>query len=309
VVIPTYDRSEYLPKAIESVAAQTYERIELVLVDDGSPRPAIEMLAVGAFDGLDSVTTIRHTENHGANVARNNGIRAATGEYIAFLDDDDYWDETKLARQVEVFERSGPEVGVVYTGVRAEGSTGRTVKIPDVEGDVLKHLLLGESFGQFSSVIVKADVIDEVGLPDERFPAWQDRDWFLRLAKQYHFGVVAEPLTHRRTGLPDSITRKFERKRDVAYPLFIEKHYQVARDHGWYCARTFLASLRRTLGRSALVAGKHRAARKWFLLAFLANPLYRPVYGYLLALLGGELTYKPAALLRQKLQSYGNPVG
>jgi hypothetical protein len=93
----------------------------------------------------------------------------------------------------------------------------------------------------------------------------------------------------------------FEQKRDVAYPLFIEKHYSFAKEHGIYHARTFLASLRTNLGTSAAAVGEYREARKYFLLAFLANPLYRPVHKHCLASLGGKWTYEPAAFLRRKI--------
>lgn len=307
VVIPTYKRNEYLPEAVESIVEQTYDNIELFIVDDGSPEPVAETLTDVGLDRLSSVTFVRHNENRGANVARNNGIRAATGKYVAFLDDDDRWHETKISRQVEAFEESGPEVGVVYTGRCADSPGGTTVSNPTAEGDVLEELLRGTNFGQFSSVMVKSDVIDVAGLPDERFPAWQDREWFFRLAQHCHFKPVGETLTFRRGGLPDNITSNFEAKRDVAYPLFVEKHYPLAREHGLYLARTFLASMRRNLARSAVRAGQYQEARKYFLLAFLANPLFRPVYPHLVASLGGKWTYKPLAFLRRKLGSIRLP--
>lgn len=306
VIIPTYDRNEKIRKAITSVIQQTYGNIELLVVDDGSPTPVSETLTGISFDQLSSVTFIRHDENRGANVARNSGIRAARGEYIAFLDDDDWWHETKLGRQVDTFRRSGPEVGVVYTGMQAESPNGTTVTTPTARGNVVKELLTGTSFGQFSSVMVRSDVVEAAGLPDERFPAWQDREWFFRLAQHCHFKPVRETLTHRQIGLPDRITKQFEQRRDTAYPLFVEKHYDLAKDHGHCYARAFLASLRMNLARSAVRANQYSEARKYFLLAFLANPLHRPVYTHLLASLGGKWTYKPAALLRRKVAASSN---
>lgn len=97
---------------------------------------------------------------------------------------------------------------------------GRTVTVPNAERDILKHLLMSGSFGQYSSVTGRADPINDAGLPDERFPAWQDREWALRPAQHSHIKPIADPLTNKRTGLPDSITSKFEQKRDVANPLY-----------------------------------------------------------------------------------------
>jgi glycosyltransferase involved in cell wall biosynthesis len=272
----------------------------LLIVDDGSPVPASERLTDAAVDGLCSVTFVYHNENRGANAARNTGIRTAAGEYLAFLDDDDRWHETKIARQVDVFSDAGPEVGVVYTGKRGETRSQTSETLPSAEGDVLKDLFLGANFGQFSSVMVRADVVEAAGLPDERFPAWQDREWFCRLAQHCQFQPVREVLTYRDVAHNDRISTNFVEKRDVAYPLFVKKHYSLAREQGLYCARTFLAGLKKDLGRTAIKAGEYREARKYFVRAFFTNPLYSPVYGYLLASLGGERAYKFAAAVRQR---------
>lgn len=300
VVIPTYGRDEDLPAAIESVFDQQYERIELLVVDDGSPTPVATTLSE-TFLNDERMTVIRHEENRGANVARNTGIRAASGDYVAFLDDDDQWDETKLRQQVATFSRSPPETGVVYAWVEREHPSGTTVSTPTAAGDVVTDLLTGSNFGQFSSVLVDTEVIADAGLPDERFPAWQDREWFFRLAQSCEFQPVEETLTFRQTGREDSITSNFRQKRDVAYPLFVEKHGDLAAEYGRYYERTFLASMRRSLARSAIRAGEYGEARKYFLLAFFANPLHRPVYPHLLPSLGGKWTYESIASLRRKV--------
>lgn len=301
VVVPTYGRNEHLPDALNSVVDQTYDNVELLVVDDGSPTPVTETLTDVDLDPLESVTFIRHHENRGANAARNNGIRAATGEFVAFLDDDDYWHEEKLARQVEAFLSAGPEVGLVYTGKHTSGPQGETLMKPFAEGDVMRDLLVGEEFGQFSSFMVRASVVDEVGLLDERFPAWQDREWLFRIAAAYEFKAVKETLTYRRVGLPDRITKNFAKQRDVSYPLFVEKHYPLAKEYGFYYARAFLASLRLNLARSAVTAEEYDEARKYFWLAFLANPLYRPVYPHLIPSIGGRRTYETATYLRKQV--------
>ncbi len=303
VVIPTYGRNERLTEAVRSVIDQTYPNIELIVVDDGSPTPATTALASLDTSGLTRATYIRHEENRGANAARNTGIRTASGEYVAFLDDDDRWDAAKISCQVRAFLSADPEVGLVYNGRRSESPNGTTVTSPSARGDVVKDLLTGESFGQFSSIMVRTDVISEAGLPDERFPAWQDREWLFRLAQHCHFKPVPKTLTYRRTELPDSITKRFEAKRDVAYPLFIEKHYELGREHGYWYARTFLATMRMNLARSAMRVGRYREGRKYFIRAFLANPLYRPVHPHLIASLGGKATYELAANLRRTWQT------
>lgn len=300
VVIPTYGRDEHLPAAINSVLNQQYERIELLVIDDGSPIPVATTLPEDILKDK-RTEVVRHEENRGANAARNTGIRTSNGDYVAFLDDDDRWKETKLRKQVDRFSESSPETGVIYTWVKRESAAGTTISTPTAAGDVVTDLLTGTNFGQFSSVLVDTEAISDAGLPDERFPAWQDREWFFRLAQSCEFQPVTETLTYRQTGREDSITANFEQKRDIAYPLFIEKHGGLAAEHGKYYERTFLASMRRSLARSAIRAERYGEARKYFLLAFFANPLYRPVHPHLLPSLGGERTYEMAASLRRKL--------
>lgn len=305
VVIPTYGRSDALVDAVASVIEQTYEPIELIVVDDCSPEPVADSVSQLPLETLSSVEFIRHDENRGANVARNSGIDAAEGTYIAFLDDDDEWVETKIERQVRTFQKSGPETGVVYTGSRHDKPHGTSIKTPEWRGDVVTDLLAGRNFGQFSAVMVRADVIEEAGRPDERFPVWQDREWFFRLATHCQFEPVPEPLTVRTVGHGDQISGNFEAKRDVAYPLFVSKHRDLASQYGTRYERLFLATLRFSLAKTALRCERYGQARKYFLLAFLLYPTYNNVLVYLLATIGGELTYTMAQTLRAVFGAVG----
>ena len=292
VVVPTYDRSEMLNGALESICTQTYPNIELIVVDDGSTVPVTESMLPSDADRLASVKIRRHETNRGANVARNTGICASTGEYVGFLDDDDRWHERKAERVVERFESADPAVGVVYTGKRTEHRDGtESITTPTSSGNVTKQLLVGKNFGQFSAITVKASAITEAGLPDERFPAWQDREWFFRLSEICHFEPIEAPLTIRKVNHTDRIGYGFKAQRDVAYPLFINKHYAMAREHGRYYARSFVASLRRALAGTARRCGRYREARKYYLLSITANPLHWASYPYLLATLGGKWSY------------------
>ena len=117
VVIPTHDRPDLLLRAVASVLAQTVTDLEVVVVDDGSARP------VEVHD--DRVTVLRHDTALGAPAARNTGVAASTGDVVAFLDDDDQWLPTKLARQLAVLEARDDvvlvgchheEAGLAYRG-------------------------------------------------------------------------------------------------------------------------------------------------------------------------------------------------
>jgi glycosyltransferase involved in cell wall biosynthesis len=295
VILPTYDRPGHLRDAVESVDTQTHGSVELIVVDDHSPTPAAETLSDVSLEDA-TLRIIRHETNRGANEARNTGIEAATGEYVAFLDDDDEWAPSKLARQVSAFDAGDDRIGVVYTGtVYDYGSYERTVLF-SLSGDVTEALLRGGSLGQFSTLMIDADVMANCGTLDTRFPSWQDRDLLLRLSTQCRFKPIEEPLTVRsRVSDEQSITDNFEEKRDISYPLFLEKHRDLAASHG--VEREFVASLSENLGAAALKNGYYADARKYLLKSLYYGPVDRSRWIYALLSLGGSYTYGPASQL------------
>ena len=195
VVIPSYNGVRYLGEAIESVLAQTHRSLETVVVDDGS---VDETRALVARYG-DRVRYL-HQENRGLAAARNTGIRAARGTYLAFLDHDDRYLPEKIARQVAVF-RERPPVGLVHTGWHFIDEHGRRVGqrgwSPE-EGDVFAVLLLGNLVHP-GAVMVRRDVVEEVGGFDEARTGLEDWDLWLRLAQRgVPWGRVDAPLLEYR---------------------------------------------------------------------------------------------------------------
>lgn len=128
VVIPTYDRAAVLPRAIDSVLGQTVEDLELLVVDDGSTDRAPDVVA-GYAD--DRVRCLRHEQNRGASAARNSGIEAASGDYVAFLDSDDEWLAGKLETQLAVLEAASCRAA----SRSWSASTSTAVAIPGVPSD------------------------------------------------------------------------------------------------------------------------------------------------------------------------------
>jgi glycosyltransferase involved in cell wall biosynthesis len=301
VILPTYNRPEYLESAAHTVNEQTYGNIELVVVDDHSSTPAEEVLNRVTVDSLSRVTHVRHETNRGANAARNNGIRASEGEFLAFLDDDDQWAPEKIKRQVERFQAAGPETGVVYTWIQyAEpDGTARNTKTPETAGDVTKALLTGERVSEFSALMIRASVVDKAGLLDERFISWQDREWCIRLSQHCEFQPVPELLTTRYMDHGGQITDDFESKRDVSYPLFIRKHRSLAAEYGRICERQFVAEHTRILAWSAIRNGFYGEARRLLLHALWYYPLSTESYLFLLTSIGGGYTHRIAKRLKR----------
>jgi glycosyltransferase involved in cell wall biosynthesis len=194
VVIPTHNRDRFLKAAIQSVLNQTFQDFELIVVDDASTDRTVEVVQSVADT---RITYIRHETNKGGAAARNNGIRNACGQYIAFLDDDDEWMKDKLRRQVKLLDHSPREVGVIYTGYEViERDTGRILRVslPTKRGNLCKELLGSNCLGSTSSILMKRDCVTTAGLFDEALPSFQDYDLWIRISREYHFDYIAAPL-------------------------------------------------------------------------------------------------------------------
>jgi len=194
VVIPTHNRAEFVKAAIQSVLNQTYQDFEIIVVDDASKDATAE--AVNSFqDGR--IQYVRHETNKGEAGARNTGVMNAIGQFVAFLDDDDEWLPEKLEKQVNLFRGSSPIIGVVYTGViEIEASTGRIIgqRIPVKRGDIFKDLATNNWIGAPSSVLLKRECFNKVGLFDENIDYGLDYDMWIRISKKFHFEYIEEPL-------------------------------------------------------------------------------------------------------------------
>jgi glycosyltransferase involved in cell wall biosynthesis len=304
VVVPTYGRPEFVDDAVRSVAEQTYDRVELLLVDDHSPEPVAPVLERVDTSELARAECIRHEENRGANAARNTGIRTSEGEILAFLDDDDRWEPTVAARYAETFCERGPEVGLVTVGVRVEDGSGARIGElrPAVEGDALEDLLAGKLVGSFSRFAVRRSVVADAGLPDERLPSWQDWEWQFRLARHCRFASVPEPLVVRAEGSHDQITDDFIERREVSYPRLLDRHREAIADRrGRRGERRFVALLSRTLAASALGSGRYVSALRYLLRSIRHDPTQTQTYLYLGVALGGPLTNRIGRRVKRRL--------
>jgi glycosyltransferase involved in cell wall biosynthesis len=197
VIIPCYNSARFLGDALDSVLRQTHADTTALVIDDGSTDATVEIART-----FGSRVTVLQQPNSGPSVARNLGIDAAHGEYIAFLDADDRWHPEKLSRQLAVFA-AHPECGLVHTAIRhiddAGVFTGRPVNAPlrrETHGDCLA-LLLSRNTITTSSVVVRRQVLGH-----RRFLAGlhvaEDWDLWLRLALRTKVGYVDDELTEYR---------------------------------------------------------------------------------------------------------------
>jgi glycosyltransferase involved in cell wall biosynthesis len=208
VIIPTHNRAEFLEKAIHSVLNQSYTDFEILVCDDASSddtRKVVEAISD------ERIRFIRYEQNRGVIRVRNEAISNSSGDYIAFLDDDDEWLPTKLEKQIAILGDSTNKLGGVYTGVYSiDTQLGRIVKtsIPKYSGDILNELLM-DNFITTSSVIIKKYCFERVGLFDPEYKSASDYDMWIRIAAEFNFDYVAEPLVNYRNH-PKKISTNYD---------------------------------------------------------------------------------------------------
>ncbi len=194
VIIPTYNRAALLRRAIESTLAQTYQDFEIIVVDDASTDETPH--TVRSLDDP-RIRYIRHETNRRISVARNTGVCAARGEFVAFLDDDDEWKPTKLEKQVQMLQTSAPSVGAVYTAFeRVYVASGDSLGViaPIKRGHILHELCSRNWVGTASTVFVRRGCFDEVGLFDETVAFGEEYDMWIRIAHRFDFRYLDEVL-------------------------------------------------------------------------------------------------------------------
>src|SRR5699024_2659120 len=195
VVLTTHKRRfQVLSRAIKSELIQEYINLELIIVDDSPNDYQYKQEVATNIKAIDDkrIKYIQHRINQGACAARNTGIRCASGEYIAFLDDDDEWLPTKLQKQMGKLDN--PKVRLVYCSYYIYNNGKRKLKRIIKTVNVFNNLLFTNFIGSLSCVIVNRQKLFKVGLFDEKLPASQDYDLYLRLSKHYLIESVDEPL-------------------------------------------------------------------------------------------------------------------
>ena len=191
VIVPVFNHAAVLDRAIASILSQSFGNFELIVIDDGSHQPAV------ASDDP-RVRMLRHDRNLGAGAARNTGIAAAAGRYIAFLDADDVWHPDKFETQLECFNTAPPDIRACFCHytLKREAGNGWTSRIvapmPLRPSD--PSLLWGCNVSPGSTMIVHRACFEDVGPFDEALRALEDWDWLLRFNRRYAAHVVPRVL-------------------------------------------------------------------------------------------------------------------
>jgi glycosyltransferase involved in cell wall biosynthesis len=216
VVIPAFNASDTLQQTLHSVAAQTYRHLEIIVVDDGS----VDHTAVIAqcFGQSDSRVQVIQKPNGGVASARNAGTRASSAEFVAFIDADDLWHPTKIAKQMALLTANGDDMALVYTPFRRIDVSGMVLgssRNHRVDGWVVNRHFYVNFVGNGSSILVRKRVLQEIGgysstLLEANAQGCEDLLLQLRIALHYRFGTVPEYLVGYRLS-PNNMSSNQER--------------------------------------------------------------------------------------------------
>lgn len=199
-IIPTYNRSEYLKNAIQSVVSQSYKNIEVLVIDDGSSTNYAEAICA-EFPNC----TYFFKENGGLSSARNYGIKLSKGAYIAFLDDDDFWESSKIEKQVKVLLEN-PSVDCVHSSVAVVDEKGKVTgkyfgasphKIHKRSGNVFWNAL-GTWVVKSPTPLIRRKVFQPDLLFDENIKIGEDVDFYQRMFYRHKVYYINEPLAYYR---------------------------------------------------------------------------------------------------------------
>lgn len=268
---PVYEQPNLLRDALDSINEQSVDDYEVVVVDDASStdfEPIID-------DYDDRIRLVTHENNQGAAAARNTGIKHSDGEYIAFLDADDMWELTKLEKQHEVFDNGDKDLGLVYTGfVQYELDGTKWERYPKARGDIYVEELERDRVHPTSTVMVRRNVLEEVGGFDTDLPSRQDYDLWIRIMENYEVDYVDEILVDKREQ-PDSISKDFDSRIEGDLAVF-EKVKERASEFDFVTRSRIYSYHHHVIGRDYESNGDRWKALKHLGLAIFRYP-FRPI--------------------------------
>ena len=282
VLTPTFNGAAFVGETIESVLAQNYEPVELVVVDDGSTDETVAIVERYAKHAQGQIRLQRNDERRGPCRRRNDALALAKGSLLAWLDQDDLWLPDKIQRQVEVLEEM-PDVGLVYTAYEAfDSRTGATLdwRDPTIEadGDVLAQLFVEGNFVASLTAVFRRAALDRRGVKfrDRDFSFGDDYYLWLSLALDWQFARIPDVLARYRRHAENESNRlartNFHRRRITLLEEFL-REFPDARKRLGDARRRGLATHYLAASNFERVAGNHRARARYAARAAAFDPI------------------------------------
>lgn len=222
VIIPTYNRPDNLSRAIESVLNQTYDNIEVIIVDDNNPNTEARVLTekfMSQYERNPLVKYIKHEKNRNASAARNTGARASCGEYVAFLDDDDEYTPMRIESMLKRLSDLPSDYVACYSRFIFRMPDGKEICSQETrEGNLFREALMKElPIGFGSNNLVKRAAYEAIGGFDESFKRNQDHEFLIRLLHRYKIAycdvlglIINVHLEKRKESIEDTLNHYAE---------------------------------------------------------------------------------------------------
>lgn len=264
VIIPTHSGYDTIVKTIESVLSQTYTNLEIIICDDNGENTQNQLLTQKAIEPLMTkdrrIKYIVSKENKNGSSARNIAMKASSGEYISFLDDDDEYMPECVQKEIEAFEKLNDEYGIVFVSfLQTSDNRKDVIFTSDFKGDILQDFLLGKIESPSSIISIRRDVIKEVGFWDESFFRHQDWEYIIRILDQYKAYGITDVLVKRKIVLRHNAKKPdlYEKNRlhfinkmkvyiekqpkEIAKRIYDRHYYEIGKEY--FKARHFLKSI------------------------------------------------------------------
>jgi glycosyltransferase involved in cell wall biosynthesis len=254
VIIPVYNREHLVERSIRSVLNQTYNDLEVIVIDDASTDGSVEKVKQIPDN---RIKLIRNEINSGPSKSRNKGIEISSGGLIAFQDSDDEWHPDKLQKQVDLLLKSGDETGAAYCGMEfIDFKTGEKIGTSIDYTDFRNNFTHGNTFRSPANVtmLVKRKVIDEVGKFDEELYAYEDTELAIRISRKYSFVLAAEALV--------KVTRNHDQLMGNTYN-YIKASEIIYNKHKDYLSRKILFGLCKQIANYYILTNNYKKAKKY----------------------------------------------
>lgn len=269
VIIPTFSRPDNLCRAIDCVLAQSYQPIEIIVVDDNGIGTNYQIETENKIHSYIKDGTVKylvHKTNKNGSAARNTGFYASTGEYICFLDDDDILDNSKIQKQVECLEKHTPDYGACYCNSIIYNKRRTYHTHNQKEGNLCYDLLTGKIEFNTSTILFRRQVLIELNGWDESFYRHQDWELMTRFFRNYKICIAnKKEYLVSKYATPNVISKNPKRVIEYSNHFLRKMHDDIEKlsyPKMVYRAQAEMLSL------NLMAAGEKKLGRKLFLKIF-----------------------------------------
>lgn len=289
IIMPCYNCEKTIEKTLKSIYDQIYTDFHLHCVNDGSTDQTHEILE--SYAKTKPNITVYHKHNAGQTLAKNDALKMAKGEFVAFIDSDDLWHPKKLLHQVQLM-KDRPKVGLSYTNGFYINETDQQQELigfsEKLQGQCLEHLILGNAIVA-SSVLVRASCLTQVGIFDERLTACENWELWIRIASVAELAVIDQPFVYYRrhsNNMSHNLDKMRKNRLQVIaknagnYQSLLKNHKKIIRS-AYYTAYQFF-------GENYLWKGQVGPARLDLMRALRYKPFNNRIYLMLLKTLLGK---------------------